>query len=453
MSRHLEKILAHAERELTSAGAQRPTDVLPVYRKFLKIEEHRLRLRQRAGDGGREVCARRVDLIDVLLRHVFAAANHVVNYRNGTSPITLVAVGGYGRHELNPCSDVDVMFLHREQGRNVSKATSQIIEQVLYLLWDIGFKVGHSTRTIKEAIAAANADMVTKTAMLESRLVTGDRELEEKFRAQFRAKCVAGYEREYIEMRMRDQQARHAKFGNSVYLQEPNLKSGCGSLRDYQNLLWMTFFKEGSLTTTHLVGKDWLSEPDRRRIEAAYDFLLRVRTELHYLHHRATDVLHLNMQETMAQRLRYPQQNGQLQSEAFMREYYEHTRNIFRVTERITEQFVTGRATDGTRSLFSFLPLIRTEETRLESFFIRSRQLHTMSRELFQHDPTQMMRVFQLAQEHGLDLSPELEDVLNRALGRVTRTYQYSKAPREMFKAMLSRKGDVGRILRMMHRV
>ena len=175
MSRHLEKILAHAERELTSTGAQRPTDVLPVYRKFLKIEEHRLRLRHRAGDGGREVCARRVDLIDVLLRHVFAAASHVVNYRNGTSPIALVALGGYGRRELNPCSDVDVMFLHREHGRNVSKATSQIIEQVLYLLWDIGFKVGHSTRTIKEAIAAANADMVTKTAMLESRLVTGDR--------------------------------------------------------------------------------------------------------------------------------------------------------------------------------------------------------------------------------------------------------------------------------------
>src|SRR5205809_7104961 len=121
MSRHLEKILAHAERELTSMGAQRPTDVLPVYRKFLKIEEHRLRLRQQAGLGGREVCARRVDLIDVLLRHVFAAATRVINGRNGATPISLVALGGYGRRELNPSSDVDVMFLHREQARAVSK--------------------------------------------------------------------------------------------------------------------------------------------------------------------------------------------------------------------------------------------------------------------------------------------------------------------------------------------
>src|SRR2546430_8318222 len=375
MSRHLEKILAHAERELASAGAQRPTDVLPVYRKFLKIEEHRLRLRQQAGDGGREVCARRVDLIDVLLRHVFAAANHVVNDRNGALPVALVALGGYGRHELNPYSDVDVMFLHREQGRNVSQATSQIIEQVLYLLWDIGFKVGHSTRTIKEAIAAANADMVTKTAMLESRLVTGDQELERKFREQCRAKCVAGYEREYIEMRMRDQQARHAKFGNSVYLQEPNLKSGCGSLRDYQNLLWMTFFKEGSLTTTHLVGKDWLTEPDRRRIEAAYDFLLRVRTDMHYFNNRATDVLHLNVQETVARRLGYAQEDAMLRSEAFMKDVYGHCRNIFRVTERITAQFASGYSSAKTRSLFGFLPRAKPAAERVNGFAIQDRQL------------------------------------------------------------------------------
>jgi [protein-PII] uridylyltransferase len=453
MSRHLEQILAHAERELAAAGAQRPTDVLPVYRKFLKLEEHRLRLRQRAGDGGREVCARRVDLIDVLLRHVFAAANHVVNNRNGNSPLSLVALGGYGRRELNPCSDVDVMFLHREQGRGISKETSQVIEQVLYLLWDIGFKVGHSTRTIKEAIAAANADMVTKTAMLESRLVTGDRELEQKFRQRFRAKCVAGYEREYIEMRMRDQLARHAKFGNSVYLQEPNLKSGCGSLRDYQNLLWMTFFKEGSLTTTHLVGKDWLSEPDRRRIEAAYDFLLRVRTELHYLHHRATDVLHLNMQETMAQRLGYPQVRGLLRSEALMKDVYGHSRNIFRVTERITAQFASGYSSAKTRSLFGFLPRAKPAAEHINGFLIHDRQLDVERKDLFNNDPVEMMRAIEIAQEKQLEPSPELADMLSRKIGLVAHPFRYAREPREIFRRILSRKGEVGRALRLMHRL
>ncbi|MGB8805507.1 MAG: [protein-PII] uridylyltransferase, partial [Chthoniobacterales bacterium] len=343
--------------------------------------------------------------------------------------------------------------LHREQGRGVSKEMSQVIEQVLYLLWDIGFKVGHSTRTIKEAITAANADMVTKTAMLESRLVTGDRELEQKFRQQFRAKCVAGYEREYIEMRMRDQQARHAKFGNSVYLQEPNLKSGCGSLRDYQNLLWMTFFKEGSLTTTHLVGKDWLSEPDRRRIEAAYDFLLRVRTELHYLHHRATDVLHLNMQETIAQRLGCPQVRGLLRSEALMKDVYGHSRNIFRVTERITAQFASGYSSAKTRSLFGFLPRAKPAAEHINGFLIHDRQLDVERKDLFNNDPVEMMRAIEIAQEKQLEPSPELADMLSRKIGLVAHPFRYAREPREIFRRILSRKGEVGRALRLMHRL
>jgi [protein-PII] uridylyltransferase len=455
MSRHLEQVLAHAENQLAATGAKRPTDVLPLYKKFLKIEEHRLRLKHQAGGGGREICARRVDLVDVLLRHVFAAATTAA--RTGEIknevPLALVALGGYGRRELNPFSDVDVMVLHGGASGSVSNYITQVVEQILYLLWDIGFKVGHSTRSIKEAVAQANRDMLTKTAMLESRYLAGDENLAQDFREQFRAKCVTGSEREYVEMRMRDQASRHTKFGDTVYMQEPNLKNGCGGLRDYQNLLWLTYFKEGALTTTHLVGRDWLSETDRRRIEAAYDFILRIRTDLHYFTGRATDILHLNMQEQIAQRLGYRAHSGQLRSEALMRDYFEHTRNIFRVTERITEQFVTGRATDRTRSLFSFLPLIRAEEKRLESFFVRNRQLHAEQRDLFDQDPAQMMRVFHLAQEHNLELSPELEDLISRRLRKITRTYQYAKAPREMFMSILSRKGEVGRILRMMHRV
>ena len=454
MRRHLEQVLAHAENQLAAMGEKRPTEVLPLYKKFLKIEEHRLRLKHQAGGGGREISALRVDLVDILLRHVFAAAVATAGKKTDTEPpFALIALGGYGRGELNPHSDVDVMLLHGSRGRKLSPYIEQIVEQILYLLWDIGFKVGHSTRSIKEAIAQANRDMLTKTAMLESRYLAGNEKLAQTFRDQFRAKCVAGHEREYVEMRMEDQDARHKKFGDSVYMQEPNLKNGCGGLRDYQNLLWMTYFKEGALTTTHLVGKDWLSEADRRRIEVAYDFLLRLRTDLHYFTGRATEVLHLNMQEQIAKRLNYPEQEGRLRSEALMRDYFEHARNIFRVTERITEQFVAGRATDRVRSLFSFLPLIGSDETRLESFFVRNRQLHASQRDLFQQDPTQMMRVFELAQTQKLDLSPELEDLLNRQLGQITRTFQYAKAPREMFLAMLSRKGQVGCVLRMMHRV
>src|SRR5438876_6068696 len=454
-SRHLEQVLAHAASRLAATGARRPTEVLPLYKKFLKVEEHRLRLKHQAGHGGREICAHRADLVDVLLRYVFGAAFTATRPEEASgAPLALIALGGYGRGELNPFSDIDVMLLHRQGAKKISPHLEEMVEQVLYLLWDSGFKVGHSTRSIKEAITQANRDMLTKTAMLESRFLAGDAELAREFREQFRSKCVEGHEREYVEMRMRDQVARHKKFGDSVYLQEPHVKSGCGGLRDYQNLLWMTYFKEGSLSTNQLVGKDWLSESDQRQIERAYDFLLRLRTDLHYATGRATDILHINLQEQIAKRLNYSPRNGQLRSETLMRDYYEHTRNIFRVTERITEQFVSGHVTSKTRSLFSFLPLMRTHKTPVgDFFFVRNKQLHPARRDLFRRDPEQMMRAFEIAQERGLDLSPELEDLLSRSLGQVTRTYQYARGPRAIFKDILSKKGRVGRILRMMHRV
>src|SRR6266699_5005071 len=137
-----------------------------------------------------------------------------------------------------------------------------------------------------------------------------------------------------------------------------------------------------------------------------------------------------------------------------MRDCYHHTRNILRVTERITEQFVSGHVTSKTRALFSFLPLTRAHKTPIgDSFFVRNKRLHPAQRDVFRNDPEQMMRVFELAQRRNLDLSPELEDLLSRSLRHVTRTYQYARGPRAIFTSILSQKGRVGRILRMMHRV
>src|SRR6266540_6872963 len=190
MSRHLEQVLAHAENRLAATGTRRPTEVLPLYKKFLKVEEHRLRLKHQAGGGGREICVRRAELIDILLQYVFSAAAAAAR-ENGRAevPLALIALGGYGRGELNPFSDIDVMLLHHQGSKKVSPHLEEMGQQVLYLLWDSGFKVGHSTRSIKEAIAQANRDMRTKTAMLESRFLAGDPELAREFREQFRSKC------------------------------------------------------------------------------------------------------------------------------------------------------------------------------------------------------------------------------------------------------------------------
>jgi [protein-PII] uridylyltransferase len=289
--------------------------------------------------------------------------------------------------------------------------------------------------------------------MLEARYLTGDSELFQRFRAQFRKHCVQRHEEEYITARMRDQAQRHEKFANNIYLQEPDVKRGCGGLRDYQNLLWITCFKEGALTTTHLVGKDWLSASDRRRIDVAYDFLLRVRTQLHYTNERTTDVLHLTRQAEIARRLGYNGKTPIAQSEAFMKDYYEHTRNIFRITERLSERFATGAATTTRRLFFPLLPSRKAPEEHFENFFSRRGQLHVSDPHLFNNEPEQLMKAFEHAQERRLELSPELTDLLSRRLRFVTREFRYAKGPREIFARILRRKGEVACALRMMHEI
>jgi [protein-PII] uridylyltransferase len=225
MSQHLEKILAHAERQLVSQGKGQLRDRLDLYKKFLKIEEHRLRLKHYSGGGGLEIARDRAGLLDVVLRHLFEGAVQGSQYAGATPPFTLLAIGGYGRGELNPYSDVDILFVH-DSGR-VSPEGASIVEQILYMLWDVGFKVGHATRSIGEAIRLANADTLTKTSLLESRYLAGDRRLHSKFRRDFFEHCVRGQVDSYLKWRLENQEERHRKYGGSVFMQEPNVKNGC----------------------------------------------------------------------------------------------------------------------------------------------------------------------------------------------------------------------------------
>src|SRR5205823_13519278 len=214
MPSHRETVLAHAEHKLVLEGHESASELLALYKRFLKIENHRLRLKHYADGGGREIAARRAQLVDIVLKHLFEAA---VLKSQTTHPqltgLSLVAIGGYGRGELNPFSDVDIMFLHDTKLREITPQLNEIIQLILYMLWDIGFKVGHSTRSIPGAVKQANIDMLSKTALLEARHVAGDKKLFEQFKVEFVKKCVRGHERQYIADRVANQADRHAKHG------------------------------------------------------------------------------------------------------------------------------------------------------------------------------------------------------------------------------------------------
>jgi [protein-PII] uridylyltransferase len=449
---HLEKILAHAERELAPEGSRRLRERLDLYKKFLKVEEHRLRLKHYSGSSGLEIVRDRAALLDVILRHLFGGALEGSAFTERTPPLALLAIGGFGRGELNPYSDVDILFLH--DSHRLAAEITDVVEQVLYMLWDVGFKVGHSTRSINEAIHLANSDVLTKTSLLESRFLAGDHRLHSKFRRDFFERCVRGQVKSYLKWRLENQDERHRKYGGSVFMQEPNVKNGCGGLRDYHNMQWICYFRDGVMSTSKLVERKYISESDCRAIDRAYDFLLRVRTELHYLSKRPSDLLTLFYQGQIANRLNYSQKNVLRRSEAFMRDYYQHARTIYLTTKRVTEQFLLPAITEKEeKPVFGFLANRKLKTEHFDGFYSHDRLIYFENREIFHDDPFRLMRVFLYAQQREMELSSDLQQLIRRRTRLVNRTFQYARAARETFQAILSRKGQVGHILRMMHEV
>ena len=433
--------------ELSRKALAEKGSPIALFKDFLKVEEERLHEWHRDGGGGREIARQRADTVDILLRELFDGIVREVATAPLAGRLCVMAFGGYGRRELTPMSDIDVLFLQNKSGSD--KEAEEIIRRTIVALWDIGFKVGQATRTISEAIQKSNEDMVTKTSMLESRFLTGDREIFNRFKERFQRECIHGREQEYIGWRLANQAEMRVKYGQSVFMQEPNIKNGTGSLRDYQSLLWISQFKLGINSTAKLVEAKILREADRKRLDKSYDFLLRTRAEMQYLNGRSADQLTLQLQGRVAQAFDYPQKNILRKVEAFMRDYYGHARTIFLVTEAALGK-MEARSAPETSSLFGLLRK-RPKAEKFDRFVARDGQLIPESREIFNDDPYRLLRAFHHAQVRQLEFHPELVDLISRRLHLIDRTFQYAASARETFLAILSRKGEVGRILRLMH--
>ncbi|MFA7233246.1 MAG: [protein-PII] uridylyltransferase [Terrimicrobiaceae bacterium] len=442
-----EQKLERTARDLSERTNRKRDDPITIFKGFRKVEEQRLRMWHNAGGGGREITRQRSDLVDILFRELFGGvvASHASKGLSGR--LCVAAFGGYGRRELTPFSDVDILFLQGSPRQD--KEVEEIIRQTLVLLWDLGFKVGHATRTIAQAVKKSNEDMITKTSMLESRFLAGEREIFLRFKERFQEECVRGHEKEYIAWRLNNQADLRLKHGASVFLQEPNVKNGVGGLRDYQSLLWISHFKLGLMTTAKLVEAKILRETERRPLENGYDFLLRTRTEMHYLNQRAADTLTLQLQGKVAVAFNYQQKTILRRVEAFMRDFYSHTRNIHLLTDAALQRMEARPAQKPAGLLGMFGAKPKTE--KFDGFLARRGLIEPESREIFHDDPYRMIRAFHHAQVRQLGFHAELSDLIRRRLPLVNRTFQYARAARETFFAILSRKGEVGPVLRLMH--
>lgn len=455
------KIIASAAERLPLPEGKLPGKELARYRRYLKVESHRLKILHRAGGSGGEICHGRSVMMDELLRHLMISVEKSLpEEQRKIPPFALIAYGGYGRGELNPHSDIDILFLH--DGKMIPRGKPLPYldallgpDGMLYALIDIPLKVGHAVRTIGECVELARNDVQTKTALIESRLIVGDQALFEKYLKTLEAKCIVGHEDAYCAERVRDQDERRAKFGNSACMQEPNIKNGCGGLRDYQNLFWMAYVKYRVRKSSELVEQELIGEAEAKQLDAAYDYLLRARTELHYQVDKNVDAMPKAVQPRVALRLGYTSRSPSGRLEAFMRDFYQHTRTIHLLTRNLERRLALRPQATRLPSFRKAMQNRRDQanQVTVDGFKFLNGYIQAESTRVFREQPRRLMRVFLHAQQRGLKLHPDLFQLIRDELRIVDRKFLADEHVHQTFRQILKERGNVGRILRMMHDV
>lgn len=441
----LERLLTEANDKLAvSSVATKRLEQVEAFRRFLKLEMERLRIRHRFGLGGLEIATGRSYLVDlVLCRACRQAASEIGPSETELESCAVAALGGYGRRELAPFSDVDVLFLHA--GRR-SKVVRKFVEQVLYTLWDSGLTVGHSFRSVSDCIAMAKEDLHSRNAMSEARHVAGNQHL---FRRLVRELDEAVYKNRretgaYLQLMKREIEARYEKFGRAVCLQEPNVKESAGGLRDMHAVLWVGHARFGCRGLDDLRADDRISGGEYAAARRAYDFIARARNEAHFAAGRQTDLLTLDLQAVVAPNLGYEPKRGLLASERFMRDYYVRASELHQFSRSfLLRAFQGGRE----RGLGRARPVKSTG-----SFVIKRGKLQPRLRlSDFELHPHRLIEVFAIAQAEGVTPGDELKLAIRNSLSVVDRSFRASPRAGKAFLGILRYRGRVAATLRAMH--
>jgi len=443
-----ENVLLPALRS-TAEQSERAT----LIKSFIKEQDSRIREIHDQGAGGLEVAGARSVMVDNVIRTAFLTSQEHLSPQKPVQ-VAVTSVGGYGRGTLNPGSDIDLLFLLPVNSTKIPPLTKELIQEILYLLWDTGFKVGHSSRSINECINEAKSEQQSKTALMDTRLIAGNSELVNDFIRCYQRDCILKDPEAFFELRRQDLRSRHRKYSRTVFLQEPHVKESCGGLRDYHNIIWVEQVKRGTNELEALVRERILTRSAYKEINAAYDFVHRVRNELHYHTGSSTDILTLQLQGIVATNFQYPEESILRRCESFMRDYYRHTRAIYHHTSSLMEIFqIEINENDEAKGWLKFLPKAKKKRVELDGFIIRDGRIYPKNNGIFSDDPRRMMRVFKECQLRNITLAPQTRKLIKANWGLINSDFRNSKDNREIFRAMLERKGSVAEILRMMHRV
>jgi [protein-PII] uridylyltransferase len=429
------------------AKAQRADDRrrlrLDFFRQALADGQESVKLRHAEGASGQESVQAQARLVDDLVASLTRLITTDAAELAG-APFVVVALGGYGRGELHPSSDIDLMVIHDGE---LTPYVQRIVQELLYTLWDLGLQVGHALRSLDDCVAIARTDLPSRTSMQAARFVAGDRKLFARFQRHLHENVYRHDFEQFLAATLAERDQRYRKHGASPYIGEPNVKESAGGLRDMHTAMWLADAKFGARTLRELAQKHLITPREQAQTDAALTFLWRVRNELHFLSGHKNDALSRDVQPQIARNLGYETDGQTLGVERFMRDYYLHARVIHRVARRLIarcQETLSRRGVAERRN---------RQQALADGLVFIDGRLHLADRDpaVLRDDPVRLMKVFWHMHRLGCELSLDLERAVEDSLDVVDEGVRRSPAVRDLFLDICRTWGRVAVTLSVMH--
>ncbi len=452
------ELSALARQVLDDGKAGREVEMRGQMARRLKLayqQGHKTAERWLMEEGSGRRCAERLSRLqdeiislvhEMVVTHLYPSDNPSTAER-----MAIVAVGGYGRGLMAPGSDTDILFLlpYKQTAWGESVA-----EAILYVLWDMGLKVGHATRSVDECIRQARADMTIRTALLEARLLLGEKTLFEELAGRFDKDVVQGTAVEFVAAKLAEREERLKRAGQSRYVVEPNVKDGKGGLRDLHTLFWIAKYVYRVHETRDLVAKGVFTPEEAKIFRRCEDFLWSVRCHLHFLTGKAEERLSFDLQREMAERLGYVAHPGLKDVERFMKHYFLVAKDVGDLTA-IVSAALEERHDKPVPRLDRMIARLRRSGRRTlkesADFIVDNDRINVADSSAFGRDPVNLIRVFHLAGKHGLAFHPDAMRLATRSLKLIDQSVRENPEANRLFLEILCSKESPEIVLRRMN--
>jgi [protein-PII] uridylyltransferase len=422
--------------DLSGYGPKTQTLVLAIFKAAQKAGWSEIKRRFEDTDiSVRQTTLANSYLIDQLIRLIneFACTRVYPSANPATGEqMSLIATGGYGRAEVAPYSDVDLMFLFPYK---LTAHSEQIIEYILYTLWDLGLKVGHATRSVEEAIRLSKENMTIRTSLLESRWLQGNSDLFNRFKIRFSSEVVASTGPDFVDAKLTERDTRHERMGDTRYVLEPNLKEGKGGFRDLQTLFWIAKYLYQVEHVQDLMDVGVLTPNDVKLFKKAATFLWTARCHVHYIAGRPEERLTFNVQSEIAERMGYKNRAGTQGVERFMKHYFLIAKDIgdlTRVLCAVLEEQHKKRRT------LNWLPIFQFRKKEIVGFQIDGGRLNLRSESDLKKAPIKILKLFRLMQKHKLDVHPKALRLVSQNLNLINAKMRKDPEANAIFMEILT---------------